>query len=131
MPTRALRAAEWMTKGDKRREALALELEKAAGSERRRTSFVVWTGGAKKPADLAGKTTILAPTSYQVKMEDTEGYANADPLWRAILAKPDLPPEVALRAPEEQLAVGAKTEVPLGVDVRDDYGVGVVRILCR
>src|SRR5262249_32245590 len=67
--------------------------------------------------------------TYQLKLEDTEGYANVDALWRSILPRPDLPPEGVLRTLDDQLSLKADTVLPLGPDTRDDYGLALVRSL--
>src|SRR5262249_28282789 len=99
--------------------------------EARRSSFVVWAAGARGAAAPAGPLRLLAPTTYQIKMEDSEGHANADPLWRPIALKPDQPPDVTLRAPDDRLSVKADAVVPLALEARDDYGLARVRLLCR
>ena len=125
--TKPLREGKLVTRGDKHRPAVEIALEKEA--DHYTAAFVLWTPNAKPSADTAGKLLLMAPTSYQIKMEDTEGYENVDPLWRSIGLKPDQAPELALRAPDDKLTVKSDTVLPLGVDARDDYGMAQVRIL--
>jgi drug/metabolite transporter superfamily protein YnfA len=128
-PTKPLKEAKLVTRGDARRPATEIALDKEGDVYT--ATFVVWTPAAKSVAAIAGKNLVVAPTSYQIKMEDTEGYPNNDPLWRSIALKTDLAPELALRAPDDKLSVKADTVLPLGVDARDDYGMSLVRILYR
>jgi hypothetical protein len=130
-PTKPLKSAELVTKSYAKRPSEAIDLAPAGEGDARRATFVVWSSGARAVAELDGKRLMLTPASYQVKMEASDGTANADPLWRTIALKLDQPPEVVLRAPDDKLMVKADTELPLAVDCRDDFGLGVVRVLYR
>src|SRR4029079_15456612 len=113
-----------VTRGDAKNPSTEIELEKEG--DRYVARFVIWTPQAKAVPELAGQRLLMAPTSYQLKLADTDGYDNVDPLWRPIVAKADQAPEVVLRAPDEKLTVKADTVLPVGVDARDDYGLGAV-----
>jgi hypothetical protein len=127
--TKPLKEAKLSARVDPTKPVTEIPLEK--DGELYTATFVLWTPTAKQSPDTAGKQLLIAPTRYQFQMEDTEGYPNIDPLWRSIALKADQAPEVVLRAPDDKLSVKAETALPLGVDARDDYGLGLVRILYR
>jgi hypothetical protein len=93
-------------------------------------AFVIWSENARPADDISGPL-LKAPTRYQIKLLDTEGYENADPLWRSIALAKDQPPTVAVTAPGRDLQIKPGTSVPLTVEARDDYGVADVRLLYR
>ncbi|MBY0230849.1 MAG: hypothetical protein K2W96_16300 [Gemmataceae bacterium] len=107
------------------------EVELAAEGGKHVGRFTLWIEGKGTMPGMEGQITVDAPTAYQLRMEDTDGYANNDPLWRAVVLKPDAAPEVVLRAPEEQMQVQAGTAVPLAVEAMDDLGLDKVRLLYR
>ncbi|MFO0880373.1 MAG: hypothetical protein U0840_23760 [Gemmataceae bacterium] len=127
--SKPLKTAELVTRGDARRASEVVQLEKEG--DRYVASFVLWTPTARPSAELAGRRLLVAPTTYQLKLEDTEGYTNIDPLWRTILLRPDQPPEVVLRALEDRASVKPDATLPLSVQTRDDFGLGLVRVLMR
>src|SRR5262249_14070604 len=116
--TKELRSAELVTRADAKRPSEVLPLEKAGEGEARSATFVLWAPGAKATPAQAGKRLLLAPTAYQVKMEDSEGYANADPLWRSVALKADQPPEVVLRVADDRPVRGPGAVLPLAVECR-------------
>jgi hypothetical protein len=127
--TKPLKEAKLITRGDAKRPSEEIVLEKEG--DRHVARFVLWTNGAKAVPEIAGQRLLVAPTSYQLRLEDTEGYENIDPLWRPIVLRPDQAPEVVLRAPDDRLTLKADTVLPVGVDTRDDFGLGRVRLLFR
>ncbi len=74
---------------------------------------------------------INAPSRYQIKLVDTDGYESADPLWRSIVATRDTPPTVTIAEPGRDLQVKPGAVVPIAIDAKDDYGVGPVRLVYR
>jgi hypothetical protein len=125
--TKPLKEAKLVTRAEKGRPAAEIELQKEG--DHYAATFVVWTAGARASDETAGKTLLSAPTSYQIRMLDTEGYENVDPLWRSVALKPDQPPEVLLRSADDRRAVQPGAVLPLQVDARDDYGLAQVRVL--
>jgi hypothetical protein len=110
-----------------------LPLDQGPDSRTWRGSFVLWSRGLKPAAgapEIPGQR-IHAPNRYQVKLQDTDGYDNADPLWRPISVIKDQPPTVAIPTPGRDVQRKPDATVRLGVVARDDYGVGDVRILYR
>jgi hypothetical protein len=93
-------------------------------------SFVLWTRGAHLVAGIEGRQ-LHAPTTYQLRLLDTDGYENADPLWRTIALVPDQTPVVRIVAPSDKLSVKAGAVVDLTIEARDDYGLGTVCLVCR
>ena len=93
-------------------------------------SFTLWGEGARLVPGINGKL-LTAPTTYQLKLRDTQGYSNREPLWRPINLLRDEAPVVAIQAPADRLAVGPKAVVPLKVEARDDHGLDRVRLLYR
>ncbi|HKB37962.1 MAG TPA: hypothetical protein VKD72_16060, partial [Gemmataceae bacterium] len=94
------------------------------------TSFIVWAEEARPVAGISGRR-IQAPTTYQIKLLDTEGYPNHDPLWRPIALVRDHAPVVGIQAPGDRLSVRPDVTIPLTVEALDDFGLDRVRLLCR
>src|SRR5262249_15233496 len=63
--------------------------------------------------------------------EDTDGYQNADPIWRPISLATDQAPTVAITAPGRDLLSKPEDTVPVTIDARDDYGLAEVRLWYR
>jgi hypothetical protein len=94
-------------------------------------TFVLSTTGAKLPNDIV-HPIVEGPDSYQILLMDTEGYTNADPLWRTIHVTRDQPPAVAFLKPgKDQLSVRSTDKLELAVQARDDFGVASVHIMYR
>jgi hypothetical protein len=93
-------------------------------------SFVIWSRAAKavQPGNCR---PVVAPTRYQIRLLDTEGYENLDPLWHPISLVPDRPPSVAVTLPGRDLQARPSERIDLAVDARDDYGLGEVRLWYR
>jgi hypothetical protein len=123
--SKALQEATLLTK-----EGEKLALEKQGDDQTWGCSFVIWTKDARLSADIQGRR-ILASTTYQVEMTDSDGFSGNDPLWRPIDLLRDNPPRVELLPPDMPAPVRIKiTEaLPLRVKAKDDYGVGDVRLL--
>lgn len=94
-------------------------------------TFVLSASGARLPNDIV-HPIVEGPDSYQIQLMDTEGYANADPLWRTIQVVRDQPPAVAFLKPtKDQLPVRPADKLELAVQARDDFGVADVKLLYR
>jgi hypothetical protein len=94
-------------------------------------TFVLSTAGAKLPNDIV-HPVVEGPDSYQIQLMDTEGYANADPLWRTIHVARDQPPAIAILKPtKDQVPVRPADKLELAVQARDDFGVADVKLLYR
>jgi hypothetical protein len=123
--TKPLQEASFKTQGGE-----VVKLARGADERTWVGSFVIWSESARLADGVTGQL-LKAPTRYQVKLLDTEGYENGDPLWRSIALARDQAPTVAVTAPGRDLQVKPGTKVVLAVEARDDYGVDEVRLLCR
>src|SRR5439155_17946008 len=94
------------------------------------TSFRLWSKEVKSGVPPADRL-VVGPTRYQIKLEDSDGYENADPLWHSITLTKDQPPTATITAPGRDLQVKSGATVDLMIECRDDYGVGEARILYR
>jgi hypothetical protein len=123
--SKALQEATLLTK-----EGEKLALEKKDTDQTWGCSFVIWARDARLSADIVGRR-VLASTTYQVQLRDTDGFDVTDPLWRPIDLLRDNPPRVELLPPDMAAPVRIKiTEsLPLRVRAKDDYGLGEVRLL--
>jgi hypothetical protein len=123
--SKALQKATLTTK-----EGEIIELHKHGEDATWACSFVVWCREAKLVAGINGRQ-VQSPTTYRLRLLDTDGYENADPLWRSIALTRDQAPVVALVGPGEKLSVKAGAVVDLTIESRDDYGLGMVRLVHR
>jgi hypothetical protein len=123
--SKALQKATLTTK-----EGEVHDLTKSGDDQTWACSFVIWTREARSTAGINGRQ-IQAPTSYQLRLLDTDGYENADPLWRSIGLTRDQAPVVSILAPGDKLSVKAGSVVDLTVEARDDYGLGTIRLVYR
>jgi len=110
----------------------------AAGADRSTWggALVLWSeeaaaGGAQSGGRAAGIPKVYGPARYQFQLVDTEGYDNADPLWRSIVLSRDQAPSVSILTPGRDLHANPEDKVGLTVDSRDDYGLAEVRIFFR
>ena len=94
------------------------------------TSFVIWSEQVRADSGIEGRR-INSGDSYRLKLIDTGGYENADPVWRSVAAVPDREPSVTIPEPGADRQVKPDAVVPLTVDARDDYGLGRVAVLYR
>jgi hypothetical protein len=71
-------------------------------------------------------------TGFRLPLVDEAGLASRDDVLHRLQIVPDRPPQVRLVAPtrREELATTRAT-VPLGIEARDDFGVGALRVLVR
>ncbi len=118
-------------KGDSHHEGRrGTRLHKGGDDQTWVCSFVIWTREAHLAAGINGRQ-LQAPTTYQLRLLDTDGYENADPLWRSIALTRDQAPVVSIVAPGDKLSVKAGAIVDLTIEARDDYGLGTVRLVYR
>jgi hypothetical protein len=78
-----------------------------------------------------GRALIAAPARYQLRLQDTDGYENLDPLWHSISLAKDLPPTVAIVEPGRDLQVRPDDSVTVKLLAKDDFGIGPLRLACR
>jgi hypothetical protein len=123
--TKPLKEASLLTeKGD------ALALEQTGDAQSWKTSFVLWAKDVPPAADVAGQL-LHGPTRYQLKMQSTEGYENADPLWRSIALGRDQAPSVVISMSGRDGRAQPDGTVSLTVVAKDDFGLADVKLQYR
>ncbi len=114
------------------------------------TRFVVSPSGGSEKTPTKGGTTsqiectrgsddrhwlatlpVNAPGSYQVKLLDTDGFEDPDPVRHAITLARDGAPNVTIQTPGRDLQVKPDATVPITVDAKDDFGLAHVRLVFR
>lgn len=91
---------------------------------------------AVAPEDLRFTAEFAADdprlTGFQVALRDPRGIASRDDALYRVQLVPDRPPQVRIVAParREELAT-ARAVIPVGIEARDDYGVGTLRVMVR
>jgi hypothetical protein len=93
-------------------------------------ALIVWSREAHGTPAVAGRM-VQAPTTYQIRLLDTDGYESADLLWRPVELLRDSPPQVELVTPGDKLPLRPSDTLELTVVCKDDYGLGAVRLLYR
>lgn len=130
--SKPLREASLVTDGNR-----VMRLEQAVDSQTWKCAFTVAlnvgrisnpTGRIENPSY---GTSIDAPTRYQLRLQDTDGYENLDPLWHSISLAKDLPPTVAIVEPGRDTQVKPADSFTVKLHAKDDYGIGLVRLVCR
>lgn len=93
-------------------------------------SFVLWNR-QDRLSEKVGGPVVQAPARYQVRLQDTDGHGNADPLWHSITLLRDQPPVVAVTTPGRDVQCLPTATLDLTVKARDDFGIDAVRLLYR
>ena len=107
-----------------------IDLSGEKGNRTWNTSFVLWSDAAKATDDIRGNF-LNAPTRYKIRLVDTDGYENAEPLWRAITLINDQPPAISIPVPGRDEQVKIEDRVKLTIEARDDYGLNEVFVAYR
>jgi hypothetical protein len=123
--SKPLREASLATEKDQ-----IVTLEQGADSRSWKASFTLWQKGLQHPENVF-EQIVEGPTRYQVRMQDTDGYDNGDPLWYGINVTKDLAPTVMFVAPGRDVQVQPQDKREIKSVVKDDLGVGPVRYLFR
>jgi hypothetical protein len=128
--TKPLSEASFLVNLGKTKEARMLE--KSADALTWQTSFVIWEKD-RDTAPVRGvrDRIIPAPATYQIRLVDTDGYQNADPLSRPIALVRDQAPTVAIPSPGRDLLARPEETMRLTVQAQDDYGIGSVHLWYR
>jgi len=124
--SKPLREASLVTDGNR-----VLRLEQAGDSETWKCTFVVTTPSLPKGERGQAGVALAAPSRYQLRLQDTDGYENLDPLWHSISLAKDLPPTIAIVEPGRDTQVKPGDSVAVKLHAKDDYGIGPVRLVCR
>ena len=96
-------------------------------------SFVLWSDAiAKQPHEVGIEGRFVkAPTRYQVRLVDTDGYDNGESLWRSVTLVKDQPPQVTITKPGKDVQLRPSESLEIAVTSRDDFGLAATRILFR
>ena len=123
--TKPLRSAVLRTEDE------ALPLLRGGDDRSWRSEFLLVPreGGANVPD--AAAHPLAAPTRYQWRLSDADGYDNANPLWHSIALLRDRPPSVAVVAPGRDVQARPDDTLKLQLSAKDDYGLAEVRLFCR
>ncbi|MBI3468170.1 MAG: hypothetical protein HY000_34630, partial [Planctomycetes bacterium] len=71
---------------------------------------------------------ITGSGTYQVKLTDTEGFDDLDPVRHPITLARDVAPTVTITTPGRDLQVKPDQSVPIAIQARDDYGLAELRL---
>ncbi len=123
--TKSLREATLVTEN-----GLVVALEKTGDDRTWRGSAVLWSSEAHGGEQIAG-ARVLSPTRYHLRLLDTDGFENAEPLWHTITLLRDQPPSVTIITPGRDLQAKPDEVVKLVVEATDDFGIGEGQILYR
>ncbi|MCX7418592.1 MAG: hypothetical protein NT013_03520, partial [Planctomycetia bacterium] len=96
-------------------------------------SFVLWSDAiAKQPHEVGIEGRFVkAPTRYQVRLVDTDGYDNGDSLWRSVTLVKDQPPQVTITKPGKDVQLRPSESLEIAITSRDDFGLAATKILFR
>jgi len=89
------------------------------------------------PAGAAGRTItakvdpVVGDRTIVVRLTDTDGLVNREPISFVLSAVPDAPPEVAVRMPGISTAVTPRAVLPFTGTISDDHGIESARVLLR
>src|SRR5262249_113953 len=111
------------------KEGDVIELQKRQDDLTWAAAFVVWCKDAKRTAEVSSKL-VNASTTYRIHLLDTDACESGDPLWRGLALVRDQAPVVNVVSPGERLSPKPEGALDLGIECRDDYGLGAVRLLC-
>jgi hypothetical protein len=114
------RPEEGRPDGDGTDDAGALLASLAAGADGPPATSLVGTAPS-----LDGDRTIV------VRLTDTDGLVNREPITFVLSATPDEPPRVAVRMRGISNAVTAKARIPLEGSIADDHGLTRADVLLR
>jgi len=86
-----------------------------------------------QPRDGAysGQLILHREGSYHVLLEDSEGFTNADPIEYRLTETPDQAPTVSITYPGKNIDVVDKMELPLRLNIHDDFGFTALNLKYR
>jgi len=123
--TKPLREASLVAEGGR-----VIALERGGDEQTWRGTLMIWSADAKA-GDAASVARLVAPTRYQTRLLDTDGYENATPVWHTVTLVKDQPPTVTIVTPGRDTQVRPDEAVKLVVAAADDYGIGTGQIMYR
>ncbi|HJT36640.1 MAG TPA: hypothetical protein VJ783_31745 [Pirellulales bacterium] len=107
-----------------------VELTRAADERTWQTTLAICTEKAK-PETLPPHRRVMAPARYQIELAATDGADLTDPLWHAITAIDDQPPNIAILQPGRDVQLKPAETVNIELVAKDDFSVGSVKLLYR
>ncbi len=110
-----------------------IELLKGKDATTWNGSFVLWSDAiAKQPHEVGIEGRFVkAPTRYQVRLVDTDGYDNGDSLWHSVTLVKDQPPQVTITKPGKDVQLRPSESLEIAVTARDDFGLAATKVLFR
>jgi len=78
-----------------------------------------------------GTLVVVADVEYRIRLAGTGGETDPEPPRHVIRALPDLPPQVRLRAPNDDLTLPEGSSFSLAYSVDDDHGVSEVVLVVQ
>jgi hypothetical protein len=106
-----------------------LEFSARPGGTTWHGKFLVWSEAANEAAAPPDTNyRIIAPSRYKLRLLDTDGYENLEPVWQPITLITDRAPTVSIISPGRDQQVTADTSLTVVVEARDDYSVGDMQI---
>ena len=69
--------------------------------------------------------------TYNIQVEDFEGYTNRNPITYYIRAEPDGKPIVKIGSPGKDTSVALNAALPVGIKAVDDFGIRTVELVCQ
>ncbi|MFN0067146.1 MAG: DUF4175 family protein [Limisphaerales bacterium] len=123
-----LRGSRVMLEGELTGPVAAAELQ-LAGLEDART-LAANTNTTRLQAEFTADDPRL--TGFRLALRDPRGITSRDDALYRVQLVADRPPQVRLVAParREELAT-ARATIPVGIEARDDYGVGTLRVVVQ
>jgi hypothetical protein len=80
---------------------------------------------------ITGSFIILHDVQYHCELKDGKGNINVDPITYSVHALPDEPPAVALSIPGRNIDLSDNMQVPLLMNLGDDYGFSKLSLRYR
>lgn len=71
---------------------------------------------------------LKSETTYEVEVQDAEGLTNLDPIKYQLKIIPDEPPSVTILQPGRNVDLAGITELPLLIQIKDDFGFSRLRL---
>ncbi|MGA7159823.1 MAG: DUF4175 family protein [Bacteroidota bacterium] len=110
----------WHVDADKtlRQSALVFNDNKELALEYRESAFV-------------GQIVLRRQATYHVKLEDDEGFTNADPIEYKLNTSVDEAPTVSITYPGKNIDVVDNVQLPLQLKIHDDFGFTSLKLAYR
>ncbi|NQT21061.1 MAG: DUF4175 family protein, partial [Planctomycetes bacterium] len=83
---------------------------------------------AENPPFGSASITIKNDSFYSIRIEDSDGYANKDPISRTITALPDRKPVIRFTHDRKEITAAPGDTLKLALRAADDYGLSEVAI---